>query len=262
MSIVARRAPRGGRAALATGLVAVGTCASTLAIANLLSASSSRGTIWFAVLLLAGVVAGVRALTRTWFVPSVVGLLVALVGVVLRYGAPPGRLQLVPDLDAWERTRAVWGDGLDLINVSVVPMDVSRPVELVLLVGALLVFLVADLLAVALGRAGWAGLAYLAMWIPSISLGFGTGGWALLWTGTAYLLLLAVTAAPHAAGRERGRLASAAVWSSAAVVVGALVLGPLLAAMPGWSAVRLPSFGSGTAGPVQLSDQLDLRHSL
>ena len=262
MSIVARRAPRGGRAALATGLVAVGTCASTLAISNLLSGSSSRGTIWFAVLLLAGVVAGVRALTRTWFVPSLVGLLVALVGVVLRYGAPPGRLQLVPDLDAWERTRAVWGDGLDLINVSVVPMDVSRPVELVLLAGALLVFLVADLLAVALGRAGWAGLAYLAMWIPSISLGFGTGGWALIWTGTAYLLLLAVTAAPQAAGRERGRLASAAVWSSAAVVVGALVLGPLLAAMPGWSAVRLPSFGSGTAGPVQLSDQLDLRHSL
>ena len=262
MSIVARRAPRGGRAALATALVAIGTCASTLALANLLNGSTSRGTIWFAVLLLAAIVAGVRALTRTWFVPTLVGLVVTFVGVVLRYGAPPGRLQLVPDLDAWERTRGVWSDGLSTIDTSVVPMDVTRPVELVILAGALLVFLAADLLAVGLGRAGWAGLAYLAMWIPGVSLGFGAGGWPLFWTGAAYLLLLAVTAAPHAGRTERGRLASVAVWSTMAVVVGALVLGPLLTALPGWSAVRLPSFGGGAAGPVQLSDQLDLRHSL
>jgi len=262
MSIVAARAPRGGRAAAATGLVALGTCASTLALGNLLSPPNGRTTTWLAVLLVAGVVAGVRALTRSWWVPSLVGLLVALVLVVLRYGAPPGRIQLVPDLDAWDRTRAVWSEGLTTIDVSVVPLDVTRPVELVLLAGAVLVFLVADLFAVALGRAAWAGIAFVAMWVPAIYLGFGIGGGALVWTGFAYLLLLALTAAPHAGRVERSRLASVALWSSTAVVVGALILGPLLAALPGWSAIRLPNFGGGPSGPMQLSDQLDLRHSL
>ena len=262
MSIVAARAPRGGRAAAATVLVALGTCASTLALGNLLSPPNGRTTTWLAVLLVAGVVAGVRALTRSWWVPSLVGLLVALVLVVLRYGAPPGRIQLVPDLDAWDRTRAVWSEGLTTIDVSVVPLDVTRPVELVLLAGAVLVFLVADLFAVALGRAAWAGIAFVAMWVPAIYLGFGIGGGALVWTGFAYLLLLALTAAPHAGRVERSRLASVALWSSTAVVVGALILGPLLAALPGWSAIRLPNFGGGPSGPMQLSDQLDLRHSL
>jgi transglutaminase-like putative cysteine protease len=262
MSIVARRAPRGGRAALATGLVAFGTCASTLALGNLLSRPNGRPTIWLGVILLAGLVAGVRALTRTWWLPSLVGFVAAWVAIVLRYGAPPGRIQLVPDVEAWDRTRAAWSDGLTTVDTSVVPLDVSRPVELVLLVGALLVFLVADLLAVALGRAAWVGLAYIAMWTPALYLGFGVGGGALLWTGGAYLLLLALTAAPSAGRAERGRLASAALWSTAAVVVGALVLGPVLAAVPGWSSIKLPSFGAGNARPVKLSDQLDLRRSL
>jgi|GEM_PF-233926 len=262
MSLVARRAPRGSRATLATALVAVGTCASTLALANLLSPGGGRGVIWLCVLLLAAFVAGVRALTRTWWVPSAAGLVAAAVGVVLRYGAPPGRLQLVPTPDTWDRARAVWSDGLALIDSSVVPMDVTRPVEMVILVGALFVFLACDLLAVGLGRAGWAGLVYLAMWAPALTLGFDAGAWALLWTGAAYLLLLAVTSAPHAGGVERGRLASAALWSTAAVVVGALVLGPILTVLPAWSSFDLPSLGSGAAGPLRLSDELDMRHSL
>jgi len=262
MSVVARRAPRGSRATLATALAAVGTCASTLALANLLSPGGNRGTIWLCVLLLAAFVAGVRALTRTWWVPSAAGLVAAAVGVVLRYGAPPGRLQLVPTPDTWDRARAVWSDGLALIDSSVVPMDVTRPVELVILVGALFVFLAVDLLAVGLGRAGWAGLVYLAMWVPALTLGFGAGAWALLWTGAAYLLLLAVASAPSTGALERGRLASAAVWSTAAVVAGALVLGPVLTVLPAWSSFDLPSLGSGSAGPLRLSDELDMRHSL
>ncbi|WP_156044056.1 DUF3488 and transglutaminase-like domain-containing protein [Cellulomonas sp. HZM] len=263
MSVVAPRAPRGVRALLATALVAVGTCTSLGAVAAMLGTGGWRGATWGSVLVVAGVVAATRAATRTWWLPSAVGLVAAALLVVLRYGAPPGRLQLVPDGDTVDRARAAWSDGLAYIDHAVAPMDVTKPSEMVLVVAALGVLLVADLLAVGLGRPAWAGLAFLLMWLPGLYLGIGSGVAALLWTGITFLLLLALVSAPAVQGDdERSRWTTTSLVASVAVVVGALVLGPVLAALPGWSDLRIPSFGSGAAGPLRLSDQLDLRHSL
>lgn len=255
-------APRGWRAVLATTLCALATLASLHALTNLLGTVPWRGAVTAMVLVVAASVVAVRAVTRAVWVPSVVGLVVAFVAVVLRYGQPPGRLQLVPDLSSWERTTALWSEGLHVVQVAVVPVDVVRPLELLLAVGALLVFLAADLLAVGLGMPALAGVAFASMWTPTIVLGFPARGSALFWTGLLYLLLLALSVAPRGTRDDDARRASLAGLSAACVLVVALVAGPALAGLPGWSSWGLPRFGSGGGGPVDLTSDLDVRESL
>ena len=93
-------------------------------------------------------------------------------------------------------------------------------------------------------------------------LGFPASGWALAWTALCYLLLLALSTAPATAHADQGRRASVALFTSVGLIVATLVIGPAVASFPGWASMSLPSFGSGPVGPLQLSDDLDLRQSL
>ncbi|GAA3811408.1 DUF3488 and transglutaminase-like domain-containing protein [Cellulomonas soli] len=257
-----RRLPRGPRSLVGTGLCAVATGTSLLALSALLEPGRWLTVAWLAVALVAAVTAGVRALTRSWWAPTLAGLLTAGIGLVLRYGSPPGRVQVLPDLAALDRTLAAAREGATIINTSTVPMAVVRPTELVLVVGALAVLILADLLAVGLGLAAWAGVPLIGMWVPAVLLGFPADVWPLAWTGLAYLLLLALSAAPAAARSDRPRRVSAAVASAAAVVAATLVAGPVVAALPGWSSLSVPAVGAGVVGPMRLSEDLDLRESL
>lgn len=255
--------PRGWRGALTTALCALGTVASLHALTNLLGLGPWRNPVVLLVLVVAAVTAVVRAVTRSAWAPSVLGLVAAVAAVLLRYGAPPGRVQLVPDLSSWDRTSALWGEALRVVDVSTVPVDVTRPLELLLAAGALAVFLAADLLAAGLGMTAWTGLAFAAMWTPTIALGFPARGSALFWTGLVYLLLLALSAAPQAGTQDdRVRRSGLASVASLGVVAVALVAGPPLAALPGWSSWGLPDLGRGGTGAVNLSSDLDVRSSL
>lgn len=256
------RIPRGPRATLATGLCAVATGSSLLALTGLIDGTTWLVRAWVAIVLVAAVCAGVRAVTRSWWAPTLAGLLVSVAGLVVRYGAPPGRIQVLPDLGAFERTLATAREGVTVINQSLVPMPGVRPAELLVVTGALLVLLLTDLVAVGLGAPAWAGLALVTLWFPAVVLGFPASAWALAWTGLAYLLLLALSAAPVAAHSDGGRRVGTAVACATGVVVATLVAGPVIAALPGWASLRLPDFGTGPVGPLQLSDNLDLRESL
>ncbi|MGY4646129.1 transglutaminase family protein [Cellulomonas sp. URHB0016] len=256
------RIPRGPRATVATGLCGVATGASLLALTGLIDGTTWLVRAWVAIVLVAAVCAGVRSVTRSWWAPTLAGLLVSVAGLVVRYGAPPGRIQVLPDVGALERTMATAREGFTVINQSLVPMPGIRPAELLVVTGALAVLLVSDLVAVGLGSPAWAGLVLVTLWFPAVVLGFPASPWALAWSGLAYLLLLALSAAPAAAHSDGGRRVGTAVVCAAAVVVATLVAGPVVAALPGWASLSLPDFGTGPVGPLQLSDSLDLRESL
>jgi transglutaminase-like putative cysteine protease len=256
------RIPRGPRSALGSALCAAATCASLFALSGLIVRGSWLVATWLIVLVVAAVVAGVRAVTRSWWAPTLAGTLVALGIVLVRYGAPPGRLQVLPDSGSFERTLATAREGVAVINASLVPMAGVRPAELLVVVGAVSVFLLADLVAIGLGAPALAGIAFAGLWVPAIILGFPASGWAIAWTAFFYLLLLALSAAPPTAHSDRARRTSVAVLSSVSLIVATLLAGPAVAAFPGWATMRMPSFGTGPVGPMSLSDDLDLRESL
>jgi transglutaminase-like putative cysteine protease len=257
-----QRIPRGPRSAVGSVLVAAATCSSLFALTGLIVRGGWLAATWLIVLVVAAVVIGVRAVTRSWWAPTLAGTLVAVGIILVRYGAPPGRLQVLPDTGSLERTLATAREGVAVINASLVPMAGVRPAELLVVVGAVAVFLLADLVAIGLGMPALAGFAFAGLWVPAIILGFPASGWAIAWTALFYLLLLALSAAPASAHSDRGRRISVAVLCSVSLIVATLLAGPAVAAFPGWASLSLPSFGSGPVGPMSLSSDLDLRESL
>ncbi|WP_150118174.1 DUF3488 and transglutaminase-like domain-containing protein [Cellulomonas sp. B6] len=253
---------QGVRALLGSALGVLATWAALLALTGLIA-----GTRWFvvaatAVLVVGATTALARAVTRRWWVPTLVGTLVALLGLVLRYGAPPGRPQFLPDLDAVGRAWATARQGVTVVNDSFVPMPDIRPGEMLVVIGAVAVVLLVDAAVLALRVPALSGVPLLALWVPAVVLGFPAGAAAVFWTATAYLALLAYGAAPLHVRAGRARRAVVAVGTAASLGGLTVVAGPPLMAAPGWASVSLPSFGSGPVGPLELSDDLDLRDSL
>ena len=90
-----------------------------------------------------------------------------------------------------------------------------RPTELLVVVGAVAVFLLADLARDRPRRARAVRASRSpALWTPAIILGFPASGWSIAWTSLFYLLLLALSAAPPTAHSDRGRRAGVAVVCS------------------------------------------------
>jgi transglutaminase-like putative cysteine protease len=252
---------RGWRSPVATALVALATCTALGALAGLLA---SGAWAWRAALAVAGtalVVGGVRSLTSSAWLPSVAGLVGAGYALLALYATPPGGNALLVGPGTVEHAGQLLSQAAQLIETSVVPMTVWPPVELVLVAAAVLVFLAADLLAVGCGMPALTGIAYVAMWTPSVVLGFRGSVAALAATAFLYLLLLAL-AQPPVAREQTGRRAGVVVVGAAGLVAATLAAGPVVAAVPAWSWVELPDVGSGAVGPVRLADDLDLRDSL
>lgn len=262
MSAPGRSVPagRGPRALLGSVLAATATCGSLLALSGLVEHGSWLSSACVTVLLLAAVTATVRALTRSAWLPSVVGLAVGALGIVLAYGGSGGTS--TPGSNPLARTWELGREGFRLIQESMVPMPAQRSADVIVVTAAAGVFLLVDALALGAEVPALAALPLVAFWLPAVFLGFPTNGWGLFWTGLSYLLLLAVGAAPPVGDAARLRQGSAIVGGAVGVVVVALVAAPVLSSLPAWAAVSLPNLGAGPTGPLQLSDSLDLRESL
>ena len=260
MSAPERTAPigRGPRSLVGSALAAAATCGSLLALSGLIEHGSWLSSACVAVLLLAVVTAGMRALTRSAWLPSLVGLAAAAAGIVVAYGGSSGAAGSGPIGRAW----ALGRQGFQLIQDSMVPMPAQRSAEVIVVTAAAGVFLLVDALALGADVPALAALPLVACWLPAVLLGFPTNGWGLFWTGLAYLLLLAIGSAPAVSDSVRLRQGSAAVTGAVASLVVAIVAAPALASLPAWAAVSLPAFGNGPSGPLQLSNSLDLRDSL
>lgn len=252
---------RGWRSPVATGLIAATTCTALGALAGLLAGGTWVLHAVLAVAATALVVLGVRTLTRSTWLPSTVGLVVAAYVLLAVYATPPGANPLLVGPGTLDRTGQLMAQAAQLIETSVVPMTVWPPVEMILVGAAVLVFLAADLLAIGCGMPALTGIAFLAVWTPAVVLGFPGSGWALAATGFGYLVLLALAQPPVSRDRS-GRRAGLVVVGAAALVAVTLAAGPVVAAVPVWSWLELPEVGTGAVGPVRLADDLDLRDSL
>ena len=260
--------PRGVRAGAASALCALAVCASLLSLTGPVAPGRWLALAALAVVALAAVLAGVRAVTTAWWAPTLVGFFAVALGVLAAYASPPGRFQLVPSSGSLARLGDTIRAGLEYADVSRPPVDANRSLELLIVGGALLVLLVTDLVALGLAAPAWSGLVLLALWLPGITLDRAGNGWAFAGASLAYLLLLALTAAPPPGSRgarrrgDGGRRAGLAVAGAATVSVAAIMLGPVAGVVPGWASVHLPAFGAITTGSLQLAQDLNLRESL
>ena len=261
---------RGTRAWLASGLCALAVCASLVTLTGPIVAGSWVPASIAAIVALFALLALVRSVTTAWWPPTLIGLVVVGLGMLATFASPPGRFQALPTTDSVARLGDAIRAGLAYADASRPPVDATRPLELLVVGGALLVVLITDLLALGLSAPAWSALPMLALWLPGIALGRETSAWLFIAAGGAYLMLLALTAAPAPAaasassrGRADGsRRTTVAALGTIAVTVAAIVLAPVAGSVPGWSSLRFPEFGAGEARSLQLAQDLDMRESL
>ncbi|WP_250444984.1 DUF3488 and transglutaminase-like domain-containing protein [Actinotalea sp. C106] len=215
---------------------------------------------------LTAVAAAIRSRSTSRMAPTGWTALLALALLWVLYAGPgTGPTAALPTGSSLRRLTALGESGVETIADGVMPLVADRGVELLVVSGAVLVALLADLLALALGRAGLAGLALLALWAPAAVFEQGPPVGVLLVGGVAFLVLLSLSgSAQPSRAREPRRTVGPAALVAAGVTVLALVIGPLAAGAPWFGAVRLPSTWGPPAvdGPLRLSTDLDMRSSL
>ncbi|MBC7290121.1 MAG: transglutaminase domain-containing protein [Actinotalea sp.] len=256
--------PTGTRATLATALVALGVLAGTWTLRPLLAPGPWLTTVTLTVVVVGAAVAVARALSRSVLAPTLWGVGAAALAVAALYSGP-GRLTVpLPTLETLRTLRRVTEAGARAVVDGSIPLPPSRGTEMLVVVGALLVLVVADALAVSLGRAGPAGVALAGLWSVAVVFEASPGLASLLVGGTSFLLLLALTR-PQRSRSQSVRDGGLVVATAAGVTVAAVAAGPLLTGVPGWGSVVLPSaWGNGpsASGPVEVSLDLDMRSSL
>ena len=249
-----------------SGLVVLGTLVGASTLRPVLETGPWVGVTAVLVLVLALVTAQVRQVTRSRTAPTFWGLAVGLLSLVSVYsgtGTAPGLP--VPTPEALDRLVRLARSGVEAIADGRVPVEPVRGIELFVVAGVVLVYLVADLLALGLGRAGLAGLALLGLWLPVILFEREPGPAALALGGIVFVLLLVLTRPRgRAAGTALPRAVGPVLGAAVVVTVAAMVLGPVTAGLPLYGSVRLEgTWGGGVGGgPLRLSTDLDMRSSL
>ncbi|WP_188037467.1 DUF3488 and transglutaminase-like domain-containing protein, partial [Actinotalea sp. JY-7885] len=246
------------------GLVAVAASAGVASLGALIAPGPWRPVATVVAVLVAAAVAGVRHVSRSRVTPSVCGLVAGLVVLVSLYGGASSTPGLpLPTPATFDRLLRLAAAGADAVVDGRIPVAPSRGLELLVVAGTVAVVLVTDALALALGRAGLAGLPLLGLWVPVLAFERDPGVVAMVVGGAAYLLLLTLTRAP-APRATGGRDAAPALGVAVVVGVLAVAVGPAVAALPGYGSMRLPGSwgGAGVDGPLRLSTDLDMRSSL
>lgn len=278
---------------LATSLcVAVAVVASTYALSSVIGPGGWTGTAVRTVAVLALVTGLTRyALERSRagrgetlappaaLLPSLAGLVVGLWALLGLYGGPTDRFSLLIGLTNVDRVLSRLRTARELTLAEVAPIDPSLPIALMAVGGAVVVFLVADLMAGGLRLGAGVGVPLLALWLPGLVIVGEIPPAAFVVTVCALVLLLAVDN-PHRTvrqGSRRGTAAGAhgvedraatglraagAVATALAVAVVGLGLGSASAALPEVASASWSRLFSSTGQTVRLSDDLDMRSDL
>ncbi|MFF8344289.1 transglutaminaseTgpA domain-containing protein [Cellulosimicrobium funkei] len=276
----------GLRVLATSALVATAVVASAYALGSVVGPGGWTGTVVRVVVVLALVTGLSRwALERSHaargevlappaaLLPSLAGLVVGLWALLGLYGGPTDRFSLLIGLSNVDRVLSRLGTARDLTLAEVAPIDPSLPIALLAVGGAVVVFVVADLMAGGLRLGAGVALPLLALWVPGLVIVGEIPPLAFVVTVTALVLLLAVDN-PHRAVRRGasarrpedraagGLRAAGALVVAVAVAVTALGLGSASASLPEVASASWSRLFSSTGQTVRLSDDLDMRRDL
>lgn len=256
----------GVRLWLCTGVLVVAVLAAFRSMTTVVQSGPwvTTGTLGLALLALLLVL--LRLVLRSPLAPTAWGLLASVIGVAGQYGGLTSTFTIPrPTAETLERLRLLVAQGEQTIVEGRIPVQPTRGLEMLLVIGVLATYLGAELVAVGLGRGGLAGLPILALWSPAVSYETDIATPLLLLGGTTYVLLLALTRRrPRRNDLTWRREASSALAAAATVTVVALAVGTAASALPFAGSLELPSsWGEQRIdSPLRLSTDLDMRADL
>lgn len=277
----------GARVLATTACVAVAVAASTFALGTVIGPGEWTRTALRTLAVLALVTGLSRyALERSSgdrgevlappaaLLPSAAGLVVGAWALLGLYGGPTDRFSALIGLSNVDRLLTRLQTARELTLAEVAPIDPSLPIELLAVGGAVVVFLVADLMAGGLRLGAGVGVPLLALWIPGLVLVGDVPPLAFVLTVTALVALLAVDNPHRAARRTSGRdgvrrrapvagaRVATAVGTALAVAVVSLGVGSASTALPEVASSSWSRLFSSTGSTVRLSEDLDMRRDL
>ena len=220
--------------------------------------------VWTAAGLVAVValcIAATRMLSRSRVLPTVVGLISAILIAVPAFARDDnGERFMIPTPAALRALVNALRDGVDLIYSSAPPATVETPLLAVLTMGLFGIFLAAEHVAVSWRSAAVAGIFILIPWIPAIALHHDLSLRLLLATLVAWVVLLALTRRP--AGTSERPAPFAGTVAAIAAVGLATFVAPTAVGGNGWG--MIPQFDTAEQfdTPPRLNLDLDLRNSL
>lgn len=256
---------RGPRSYLTSGLAAAATAASVVGLTPVLEPGRWILVAFGMIAALFLLTSALRSVTRSALLPTVVSAVLTGWALVVLYAGDAAGSTLIPSLRALRDLRGLVRDAITFANEASAPAPAIRPIEMLVVAGACVVYIAMEALAVGWTMGALAGLPLLAMWAPIMIVGFPIPWWAFLATGVCWLLVLATA-------RERGpteprferRHLRRLVVPAAAVAAAALAVGPIAAATPGWGILPRPGGGVGASNSatLRLALGLDLRDNL
>lgn len=207
------------------------------------------------------VMAFTRLMSRSRLLPTVIGLLTAtIVSIPVFVRDDLGQRRWLPTPEAVRGLWTVLGDGVTMARETVAPADVERPLAALITAGIVIVFLVADHIAVSWRASATAGLILLAEWLPAIVMQNRVSTRLLLAAIACWAMSLALTRKSF--GTAQKPTAASSLGATAAVVGLVVLATPFVLGAPGWGAIPRILVPNNPDGTTQLDLDLDLRNSL
>lgn len=203
----------------------------------------------------------VRMTTRSRALPSIVGVLATVLLAVPAFARDDAGARLWLPSPANLRIMAgTLSDAVAEAGDTVAPADVTRPLLALITASVVLVFLVAEHLAVSWRASATAGMVLLLPWVPAIALQHRVSTRALLAAIASWVIMLALTRKPTGSVHRPSALAAITATGATLGLVALVV--PTALGGPGWGMIPRIMTPTNLDGTTQLNLDLDLRNSL
>lgn len=244
-----------------TALVALGSFTSMFALSTLIEGGGWLRTVAMILLVSAGASIGVRALSRSRFLPTLAALAGAVVVMVPLFAvSEEGTGHLLPTPSAIGDLWRAFVNGAEYAASTPAPAVPTTELVALLAAFAAAIFIVADHLAASWRAVAVSGIVLMLPWTPAIFLQYQVPMWALFATAACWMLAMALSRSPIVTHRS-APVTGAALATTAALIATVLVA-PAALGGNGWGAI--PRFDAPAAleTSTRLNLALDLRNSL
>lgn len=256
----------GTRLWIAAGCLLVAILAGLLSLGTLLDPGPWLGVGVVSVTVVAAATTLLRHLLRSRTAPTAWGTVLAVVVIAAGYGGTgTGWSVPAPTSETFERLRLLVAAGVSTINDQAIPVTTTRGLDMLVVLGALTCYLLAEVLVLGMRHAGLAGIPILALWTPAALFQKQPEPVVVVLGVATFLMLLGLTHR-RAPNWTSSRRAMSITTATAGLTVLTVAVTTLAGALPFYGTQRLPSvLGGGPDGissPLRLSSDLDMRVSL